>query len=198
MAGATAASAAAATSAQANSTVTLTLSNDFLSQTTNSLSANFFGNGPIFSFTGVANNSQPSVYRGSARLHIKTFFVNNGGGFAFASFYSGAEAEVAKVGIANRFGGQTSGSTYRGGTVSRMFTLPIRFSDPSVNGGAITDGTLKLTASAQGFTSARITLDSFTYTMLMANGVPESGSTLALLALGAGGVIAFRHRKKTA
>jgi hypothetical protein len=132
---------------------------------------------------------------------IHTYHAMNGGGTAYAAFFGNVEAKATIAGH-----GSLHSSTFSrtGGykTVSVMKNLFIKFSDPSVNGGALTDGFLKVTGSAQeadktqrGF--AQISLDSFSYNQAMAS-VPEGGSTLALLALGAGGVIAFRQRRKTA
>jgi hypothetical protein len=69
--------------------------------------------------------------------------------------------------------------------------LTVQFSgDPDINGGALTSGTLEVTAEA-GYGNATVTLDSFTYTPIA---VPEA-SSLSLLALGAAGVVALRRRK---
>ncbi len=63
--------------------------------------------------------------------------------------------------------------------------------NPSVNNGALTSGTLQLTGSA-GPSGASITEDSFTFMP-----VPEP-SSLAMLALGATGLLALRARRKAA
>ena len=200
MAGATAASAAAATGVQA-STVTVTLTNNFLSNLPdNSLSANIFGNGDLFAFATAGYFGAPSS--GSAHLKIATNYANNGGGSALASFnHMGGQYHLF-VKIASAGGTVSDSRDGLPAIFSVTKTLNIRFSDPSVNGGAITDGLLQLTADVHTVnlhqTRSQITLNSFSYNINMPAGVPEGGSTLALLALGAGGVMAFRRSKKAA
>jgi hypothetical protein len=75
-------------------------------------------------------------------------------------------------------------------------SIPITFTDPSINGGVPTNGMLMVTDTAGPGFVAKVQLDSFTYNSTAA--VPDSGSTLALLAMGAGGVIALRQRRKAA
>ena len=72
---------------------------------------------------------------------------------------------------------------------------PIHFSDPNINGGAPTVGTLDVSVLSSP-TEASITFDSFTY--VSSASVPDQPSTLALLALGAGGVLALRQRRQAA
>jgi hypothetical protein len=79
------------------------------------------------------------------------------------------------------------------GAVSVTSTIPFSFTDNSINGGVLTPGILYVTASS-GNGHATVTLDQFTYNTIP---VPEP-SSLALLALGAGGVLAFRQRRKAA
>jgi hypothetical protein len=82
-------------------------------------------------------------------------------------------------------------------------TIPIFFKDLHINGGAPTEGSLEVTVSAGG--RAEIQLDSFTYqgsspTILdrgSIDSIPDGGSTLALLALGAGGVVSLRRWRAT-
>ena len=223
MASATAVSAAAATSAQANTMVTVTLSNNFIDYNQgNHLSANIFGNGNIFSFSQTRHQGNPNT-AGTASFRIHTYKMMNGGGSAYAAF----DGRFANVRIAANTGANTaafSPGTVRivggGGGVGSVtiyttpgkaqvkLKIPIWFMDPSVNGGALTEGFIQATATAMGVARsgpffgqpgvAKITLDNFMYTMNMPAGVPEGGSTLALLAMGAGGVLAFRQRKKAA
>jgi hypothetical protein len=74
-------------------------------------------------------------------------------------------------------------------------SIPIFFKDLHINGGAPTSGLLEVTVSAYG---ARVQLDSFSYTSNTLDhasslSVPEQGSSLALLAMGAGGILALRR-----
>jgi hypothetical protein len=196
MAGATATAAAAATSAQAN-TVTMTLSNNYISVADgNHLSADIFGNGNIFSFSRIAYRG--SRYFGTVTFNIQTFKGAGNSAFARAEF----DVEFAEATINTAKGASTNQTDFSYNPVQVTLQVPIKFMDPSVNGGAVTDGLLTITSAAQGIMldpgpgSAQITLDSFSYEVNTS--VPEGGSTLALLALGAGGVIALRQRRKTA
>jgi len=59
-----------------------------------------------------------------------------------------------------------------------------------INGGVLTKGSLKVTVFAGtglNNNSTRVQLDSFTYK------TPDQGSSLALLAMGAGGILALRR-----
>jgi hypothetical protein len=81
---------------------------------------------------------------------------------------------------------------------TKTYDIPISFTDPAINGGAPTPGELEVTGFASSGPNglvASMTLDSFTYQPL-GSAAADSGSTLALLALGAGGVIALRQRRK--
>ena len=76
-----------------------------------------------------------------------------------------------------------------------MGSIPIFFKDLHINGGAPTEGFLEVTVSPYG-----IQLDSFTYndpSFHAANGtaVPDQGSSLALLAIGAAGILALRRSR---
>ena len=68
------------------------------------------------------------------------------------------------------------------GTLSLTGSIPIFFKDLHINGGALTKGSLEVTVQ-----ESRVQLDSFTYN------TPDQGSSLALLAMGAGGVLALRR-----
>jgi hypothetical protein len=186
-----AAAAAASTTAQAT-TVTITLTNnDIGTQNGDRLSADLFGNGNIFSFA-TRQHESGFFYFGYGRFKIHTFFGAGGGGSASASVaFSNGKANVGSH--------TTAIKSAFGATASVMGDIPIRFSDPSVNGGAITDGFLTVTAAVgtalfANSAFAEVTLNSFSYNMAS---VPETGSTLGLLALGAAGVIALRQRRKT-
>jgi hypothetical protein len=65
-------------------------------------------------------------------------------------------------------------------------SIPLIFKDLHINGGALTKGSLEVTVSG-AYGTAKIQLDSFTYN------TPDEGSSLALLAMGAGGILAFRR-----
>jgi hypothetical protein len=69
-------------------------------------------------------------------------------------------------------------------------SIPISFKDLHINGGVLTTGSLQVTVfAAAGFpdNGTKVQLDSFTYT------TPDQGSSLALLAIGASGVLTLRR-----
>jgi hypothetical protein len=83
------------------------------------------------------------------------------------------------------------------GTLSLTGAIPIFFKDLHINGGAPTSGLLQVTVSVID-AAAKVQLDSFTYTSTTLNPtsshtVPDQSSSLALLAIGAGGVLALRR-----
>jgi hypothetical protein len=83
------------------------------------------------------------------------------------------------------------------GTPSLMGSIPIFFKDLHINGGAPTRGSLEVSLFA-----TEIQLDSLTYTSNTAvqgstRAVPDHGSSLALLAMGAGGILALRRWRAT-
>ena len=72
-----------------------------------------------------------------------------------------------------------------------MGSIPIFFKDLHINGGAPTKGSLEVTVNG-GY----ITLDSFTYNtpvQFSSRTVPDQGSSLTLLAMGAAGILALRR-----
>src|SRR5207237_4504112 len=93
--------------------------------------------------------------------------------------------------------GSNSGHWAAGyGTVSLNGLIPITFRDLHINNGALTSGSLEVTVSIFGpHGPADIQLDSLTYNTR--NNIPDRGSTLALLAMGAGGILALRRWKLT-
>lgn len=83
------------------------------------------------------------------------------------------------------------------GPVENTSSIPITFSDPAINNGTTTPGQLEVSVATYEYelfgefndNESSIQLDSYTY-----NQIPEP-STLALLALGAGGVLALRRSR---
>jgi hypothetical protein len=195
MAGATAATAAGATAAQA-SLITVNLSNNYISGGGgNHLNADLTGDGyPDLVLTGA------SFYY---RYRTKTL-----GNSVIRVTYNSAKVDlngVHALGFRSAGDGYFSvavmGSTTVTGT-SLTASIPIFFKDLHINGGAPTKGSLEVTAGPfAGGQFAGVRLDSFTYTSntpvagSRIAAVPDQGSSLALLAMGAGGVLALRRRR---
>jgi len=82
------------------------------------------------------------------------------------------------------------GSQFRfatgGYSVSLTGSIPISFRDLHINNGKLTSGSVEVTV-----TPDKVQLDSFTYNNTPAT--PDNGASLALLAMGAGGILAFRR-----
>jgi hypothetical protein len=182
MAGATAATAAGVTASQANM-ITINLLNNYISGSGgNHLNADLTGDGqPDMTITGAFYHfrSSPSI---STFATKGTAGVNLNGVFAFA-YHSGAYP-LGTVQLGSKIGHWAAGS----GTPSLNGSIPITFRDLHINNGALTHGSLDVTVSVFGpHGPADIELDSVTYN------IPDQGSTLALLAMGAGGVLALRR-----
>jgi hypothetical protein len=187
MAGATAATAAGVTVSQA-STITINLVNNYISGFSgNHLNADLTGDGhPDLTIANAAYyNYHPSVTgrRSSARVDLNGVHAH-----VFAFSESNPETFIQ---LGSRYGHHFGGSSY--GTPSLMGSIPIFFKDLHINGGSPTRGSLEVTVSRGG-----IQLDSLTYTSNTAverasRTVPDQGSSLALLAMGAGGILALRR-----
>jgi hypothetical protein len=180
MAGATAATAAGVTTSQA---VTINLVGNYISA--------FAGNHLNADLTG---DGQSDVTLTGAK-----YFYSPPGSTAYGYHFARWSAAVTINGVYAQgydngdypFRWEKLGSQYAfgtGGYVPPPLTgsIPIFFTDPNINGGRSTSGFLEVTVTVEA-----VQLDSFTYN------TPDQGSSLALLAMGAGGVLALRHRRKT-
>jgi hypothetical protein len=200
MAGATAATAAGVTASQ-GSTITINLS----------------GNGISLSFDGGNHLNADLTGDGHPDLTIANAVSGGGGPYfasvtlngvrAFCRFYDTSAPQGYFNGFL-RLGSRraqwyvnrhsySGGITTTRGTLSLMGSIPIFFKDLHINGGAPTRGSLEVTV----FTG-EIQLDSLTYMSNTAvqgstRAVPDQGSSLALLAMGAGGVLALRRWRAT-
>ena len=190
MAGATAATAAGATVSQAG-TITVNLLNNYISATGgNHLNADLTG------------DEQPDVTIANAYAYASVYRTNVSGAFSYARVSLNGVLARAFLHTYDRFGSAQLGSRRAYTPLSSaaaylMGAIPITFKDLHINGGKLTAGSLEVTVSAghRGDGSPTIQLDSFTYKTR--ENVPDQGSSLALLAMGAGGVLALRHRRKT-
>jgi hypothetical protein len=187
MAGATAATAAGVTASEA-SLITINLSNNYISATGgNHLNADLTGDGhPDLAITGTR-----AYYRHFSRT-FSTGYVFTFNDSTAAAFLNGVRAEAFfygdGYGHSVRLGSRHDYSTLTG-------SIPVFFKDLHINGGAPTRGSLGVTVS--DFGGVKIQLDSFTYNIpgqgSRSLAVPDQGSSLALLALGASGILALRR-----
>jgi hypothetical protein len=188
MAGATAATAAGVTASQA-STITINLLNNYISGSVgNHLNADVTGDGrPDVAISGAMHFlSYPRTYNG----HIITSYRKSSAavvlnGIAARAYFSSYPL------VSLRLGSQHTGGTYDL-FLSLTGSIPLSFRDRHINGGALTEGSLEVTVTAFGSHGrTEIQLDSLTYNTRV--NIPDQGSTLALLAMGAGGVLALRR-----
>ena len=195
MAGATAAGAAGVSASYAG-LVTVNLTNNFISATSgNHLNADLTGDGQSDLTIASAVN-----YR-----HIHTSYGHTLTGFtrSYASVKLNAVPAAAffshdygygsaKLGSHSQHFGARSVTYGVHPYASVTGSVPISFKDLHINGGKPTTGSLQVTVFA-GFNShdrgAKVQLNSFTYA------TPEQGSSLALLAMGAAGLVALRQWK---
>jgi hypothetical protein len=183
MAGATAATAAGVTAPQAGA-ITINLVNNYISvggDFHNHLNADLTGDGhPDLT---IANAFNGYYYAGVRLNGVQAFcrFTNTSGVSAIMLLGS-RRASYRYTVYGDRFG-----------TASLMGSIPIFFKDLHINGGAPTRGFLQVTVFV-----SKIDLVSLTYTSNASNpassrAVPDQGSSLALLAMGATGVLALRR-----
>lgn len=191
MIGATAVSAAGVTASQAG-LVTINLSNNFISATGgNHLNADLAGDGQPDLIIANAFNSVtiPSSLGPGHTHYIARVNLNNVSARADAFNYDGVG--TLQLGSHVEFFG-TSGNSG-----SLTGSIPVSFKDLHINGGALTKGSLEVTVfgkvvpgePGENNSVAKVQLDSLTFH------TPDNGSSLGLLAMGAGGVLALRRRR---
>ena len=185
MAGATAATAAGVTASQAG-TITVNLLNNYISATGgNHLNADLTGDRhPDLTITGASAFYRTYLHGTSSSFHRGRAQVILNGVFAAAIYY-GDGGPIAEI-----LGSQFADVRYHSDPRTLTGSIPISFKDLHINGGALTQGSLEVTVSNLNQTDTEVQLDSFTYS------IPES-SSLALLAMGAGGILAFRRWRTT-
>ena len=189
MAGATAATAAGVTASQA-STITVNLFGNYISAYGgNHLNADLTGDGhPDLTIAGASffhrlyYIGSTAFFRDGARATLNGVVAY---GFAFGD--GGPIGEI--------LGSKTADVRYAGGPSTLTGSIPIFFKDLHINGGAPTKGSLEVTVSSR---DPHVQLDSFTYTsntldQASSRTLPDQGSSLALLAMGAGGILALRR-----
>lgn len=175
-------------------TVQITFANNFVANAST---------GGLTSFNGDLTGDMIADIVGRSFAFRADIRVLGGGAILGLAYYSGGNSSfVASVG---------GGVLNLPGPATLQAVASFNFSDTNVNGGAVTNGWLDLTASASpsGYkvqvnrlifddTSVTaptgVTLSSPTFTEWQA--IPEP-SSLGLLALGAGGLLARRRREKT-
>jgi hypothetical protein len=193
MAGATAATAAGVSASQ-GSTITINLVGNSIGALGidggNNLNADLTGDGhPDLTIANISNGYYfAGVTLNGVRAYVST--ANDGAPDNFAVFMTLGSQRAAWYLALHYYSG---GITTTRGTRTLMGSIPIFFKDLHINGGAPTRGALQVTVSPY-----EIDLDSLTYTSNTAvegaiRTVPDQGSSLALLAMGAGGIVALRR-----
>jgi hypothetical protein len=182
MAGATAASAAGVAASQAT-TITINLVNNYIGAADgNHLNADLTGDGhPDLT---IANASHSYYFAGVILNGVRASFrYGNSGNFPtdFRDFGT-VRLGSRHANFVRAFYGYNTTRLF--GTPSLTGSIPIFFKDLHINGGAPTNGSLEVTVEGLNH---KIQLDTFTYN------TPDQGSSLVLLALGAGGVLAVRR-----
>jgi hypothetical protein len=177
MAGATAATAAGVTASPASAT-TIQLLNNYISGIGgNHLNADLTGDGKAdLAITGaqffrIPRNPYCTCYNSLAAVLLN--------GIIARAYHNGYPYNTARVG--SHYSGRSGAYG-----VSVTGLIAIFFSDRHIDNGKLTKGWLEVTAFAP---VAEVQLDSLTYH------TPDQGSSLALLAMGAGGVLALRRRR---
>jgi len=145
-------------------------------------------------------------YRANASFQVVTSRIYTASGSvvnSFSQFTAGAQFANGGVGTPTAMG--TSARNIK-------YLNPVTFTDSRINGGLPTDGYLEVNSIAAGSTANSVTLTRFVFddaSTTRPTGVstttpytpavliPEP-SSLTLLALGAGGLLARRNRKKAA
>jgi hypothetical protein len=187
MAVATAATASGVSASQ-GSLVTINLANNYISGPDgNHLNADLTGDGhPDLAITGALYSKGPNA-TGSGYFYIVRVKLNG--------VYASAGWDAYNLLGSGRLGSKTffqSLATYPNFALTG--SIPIFFKDLHINSGAPTSGSLEVTVSA-----GTVQLDSVTYTSntpvdgSRITAVPDQASSLALLAMGASGVLALRR-----
>lgn len=192
IAGASSAAAAGVTASQATGT-TITL-NHSISAAGGTLNADVTGDGhPDLTITNVFFGSYVFTYRGNGPFYYVGVTLN---GTVAAAEWN----QYDLVGFA-QLGSRVASAFYpSAGRASVTGAIPIFFKDLHIDGGAPTLGSLQVSVSGggPGDRNPTIQLDSLTYDGPVGGSkirlaVPDEGSSLGLLALGAAGVLALRR-----
>jgi hypothetical protein len=183
MAGATAATAAAGVTTAQAGLVTINLTGNFISATGgNHLNADLTGDGqPDLIIANALNSVTIPSSLGPGHTHYIAR-VNLNGVLARADVFYYFGSGPLQLGSQHKYFSYPSGSL--------MGSIPVFFKDLHINGGALTKGSLEVTVLGKVGplgSDAKVQLDSLTFH------TPENGSSLALLAMGASGVLAFRR-----
>jgi hypothetical protein len=195
----------AGASAANAASVQITFTGSFISTTggSNNLVADFGGDGTM-DISGVFKNAD------AIRLYGGGWGVDE---FAYASGDSSDGSFSASVGIGGSNDGTSDSDPVN---VMKRALVEIQFTDSNIRGGASTTGYLDITASATqpgekyvivhrlifddatGGPFDYLSVDDAAFTEYTLSAVPEPGSNLALLALGAGGLTLRRRLKRAA
>jgi hypothetical protein len=190
MAGATAATAAGVTASQ-GSTITINLVGNFIG-------GEFASGGGNHLNADLTGDGHPDLTIANASYMFYTArAILNGVGASVRYYYGFSHSHGVRNSGSMRLGSQRASwylyDFHVHGTQSLTGSIPIFFKDLHINGGAPTMGSLEVTVGPYV-----IQLDSLTYTSNTAvqgstRAVPDQGSSLALLAMGASGILALRR-----
>jgi len=204
MAAATAATAAGVTASQA-STITINLVGNFISATGgNHLNADLTGDGhPDLTIANAFNAVYTDLSLGFPYVQYRAR-VNLNGVSARADVFRYDGSGYLTLG--SHFKHFCGTCTISGHSGSLTGSIPVFFKDLHINGGKPTEGSLEVTVFGKVVLGdpgerpsiAKVQLDSLTYNTpgqgpRLGSAVPDQGSSLALLAMGASGVLALRR-----
>jgi hypothetical protein len=202
MAGATAATAAGVTASQAGA-ITINLVNNYISASGgNHLNADLTGDGhPDLTIANAFNRLSVLTESGRTLPNYTHFSarVNLNGILAAARRTNDECPFFGTERLGSRVTGFNLTCPYFYGTYQLTGSIPLFFKDLHINGGAPITGLLQVTVSTAN-NDAEIRLDSFTYNTPLrgpTRAVPDQGPSLALLAMGAAGILAFRRWRAT-
>jgi hypothetical protein len=185
MAGATAASAVGVGACEA---ITIDLVNNYINGFGgNHLNADLTGDG--HPDLVIASAFYRRTHTGPGTAYYRSYLGANLNGVQAGLFRSNATIFETYMQLGSRHAHYYGGY----GTPSLMGSIPIFFKDLHINGGAPTRGLLEVTLGFGTIQLDSLTYNSNTRVAAATPALPDNASSLALLAMGAGGILALRR-----